>query len=121
MRQNPRFRVWTSFAVAIALGGLMSASGLGNGAAGAIPSHPTLSGVATCDRTTGSEVVTWSVHNQFRLTQTVTVVTWSPASTVAPLALTLGPKVHGTIIQTLPGVATSASLTIRQFIQGVQN
>jgi len=107
--------------MALAAGGL----GLAVGSAGAdtpvTGGRLALSGVGACDLATGNEVVTWTVTNvSFPATDTVTVVSATPG-TIAPLSLTLAPKASGTLIQTVPGTATSATLTIHSFVPGIDN
>ena len=118
MKNLPRARFWLiSSSALLALVGLGGAVG---GTAGA-STAPGLNGVPSCDKSTGNQVITWTVHNRFSADDTVTVVTWSPASTVTPLIQTIPAKGSGIITQTVAGNATSASLTIHAYVPGIDN
>ncbi|HMD44591.1 MAG TPA: hypothetical protein VKG43_00425 [Acidimicrobiales bacterium] len=104
--------------VAGGLGLVLGPTGAGADATGG---RLALSGVGVCDPATGSEVVTWTATNvDFPSTTTVVVHSYSPG-TITPLSLVLAPKASGTFTQTMAGTSTGATLTVHNYVPGIDN
>jgi hypothetical protein len=110
----PRPRSIAALAISIGLGSVASFALVTDASAHANIVH----GTSVCNQTDGTYTITWTVANDYNLSDTVTKVSNTGGGTLAGLPATIAASPHtpyntATVTQSgIPGTATSAVLTI---------